>query len=177
MDTIDYYYPLLQGVTATSPTYDSGYLDVNNIPTSALGLSYNAPLVDGQIRQGISDFRHINNAAAVTADVVAHSMGGDIVRTIALGSGFQNNETYGHGPIDKLITIGTPHLGSPLATDLLQDANKCVRQQLAKNGTPSFITVTTSAGPPINGGVGDLQGDGIPPQRVSEPAWERFGTL
>jgi len=161
VDTVDYYYPVLQGdqIQATNPPYDQGYL--NGIPTSALGFSYNAPLVDGGIRQGIADFRHINNAAAVTADVVAHSMGGDIVRTIALGSGFQSNDTYGRGPIDKLITIGTPHLGSPLATDLLQDANKCVRQRLAKKVNPSFITVTTSAGPPINGGVGDLEGDGF----------------
>lgn len=164
---VDYSGPV-QGVTATYPTYDQGTLNLNNIPTSALGLSYNAGTgavnnsrnVDTQIRKSIKDFRQNNNAAAVTADVVAHSMGGDILRTIALKSGFQSNDTYGHGPIDKLITIGTPHLGSPLATNLLQDANKCVRQRLAKKGYPSMITVTTSAGV-INGGVGDLEGDGF----------------
>ncbi len=180
VDTIDYYYPLLK-VNATYPTYDKKYLDITKtlIPTSALGFSYNAPLVDGQIRQGIADFRQINNAAAVTADVVAHSMGGDIVRTIALGSGFKNSVTYGHGPIDKLITIGTPHLGTPLATDLLQDANTCVRERLAKSGNASFITVTTGAGLPVNGAVGDLQGDGFPPPNGSlSPAlgtiWDAF---
>jgi hypothetical protein len=70
VDTIDYKYPLLQNVTATYPTYPSSYLNLNAIPTSALGFNYNAPLVDGQIRQGVADFRQINNAAAVTADVV-----------------------------------------------------------------------------------------------------------
>jgi len=156
---VDYHQPV-QGVTATYPTYDQNTLDVNNIPTSALGFSYNAPLVDTGIREVILAFKRGTNAAAVTADVVAHSMGGDIVRTIALGSAFQSNNTYGHGPIDKLITIGTPHLGTPLATDLLQDANKCVRQRLAKKHNPSFITVTVT-GLPINGGVGDLEGDGF----------------
>lgn len=179
VDTVDYYYPLLK-LTATYPSYNPNYLDINKdlIPTSALGFSHNAPLVDGQIRQGITDFRYINNAAAVTADVIAHSMGGDIVRTIAIGSGFKTNNTYGHGPIDKLITIGTPHLGTPLATDLLQGANTCVREQLAKSGNASFITVTTSAGP-ANGAVGDLQGDGSPPPNGSlSPAlgaiWDAF---
>ncbi len=146
-------------VTATNPTYTSN-LDLNNIPTSALGFNYTFGVVDTQIRKFISDFRHSSNAAAVTADVVAHSMGGDVVRTMALEPWFASNDTYGHGPIDKLITIGTPHLGSPLAVDLLQDANQCVREQLSKDGHPSFLTVTTSAGP-INGAVGDLQGDGF----------------
>jgi pimeloyl-ACP methyl ester carboxylesterase len=154
---LDYYQPLLLGVTATNPTYPL----LPDIPTSALGFSYNAPLVDGQIREDIGVFRRINNAAAVTADVVAHSMGGDIVRTEAGLGGFLNNDTYGHGPINKLITIGTPHLGSPLATDLLQDASWCVRDALAVKKKASLITVTTSAGPPINGAVGDLQGDGF----------------
>jgi len=157
---VDYYWPLLQGVIATDPTYMTD-LDVNNIPTSALGLSYNAGIVDTQILKSISDFKSSNNAAGVTADIVAHSMGGVIVRTIALEPWFgSNDDTYGHGPINKLITIGTPHLGSPLATDLLQGANTCIRENLAKYGNDSFITVTTSAGT-INGGVGDLQGDGI----------------
>lgn len=101
-------------------------------------------------------------------------MGGDIVRTEALLAGFANNDTYGHGPIDKLITIGTPHLGSPLATDLLQDANKCVRQRLAKKVNPSFITVTTSLGPPINGAVGDLQGDGFGDYDTLSPALQQL---
>jgi pimeloyl-ACP methyl ester carboxylesterase len=160
-DSVDYYQPLLQGVTATYPPYSSCPPHCPDIPTSALGFSYTAPLVDGQIREDIALFRRIQNAAAVTADVVAHSMGGDIVRTIALGVGFKDNKTFGHGPINKLITIGTPHLGSPLATDLLQPASWCVRDALALKKKTSLITVTTSGAPPINGAVGDLQGDGF----------------
>jgi hypothetical protein len=166
MRPVDYYYPLLQATT-TYPSYPSWFLNSNAIPTSALGLSYNAGLVYNpgnvavQIRRFISDFRESNNAAAVTADVVAHSMGGIIVRTMALDPFFETDDTYGNGPVDKLITIGTPHLGSPLATDLLQDANLCVRYAMSKFKNSSFVTVTTNAGT-FNGAVGDLQGDGFP---------------
>ena len=153
---LDYYQPLLQGITATIPPSN-----VTTVPGSALGFSYNALPVDEQIRGNTKVFRLINNAAAVTADVVAHSMGGDIVRTDALDPLFASNDSYGNGPIDKLITIGTPHLGSPLAIDLLQSANSCVQQELTTNGSPAFFTVTTSAGQ-INGGVGDLEGYGVP---------------
>ena len=153
---VDYYWPLLN-VTGTDPASN-----VTSIPGSALGFSYNAVQVDQIIRQSILGFGVINNAAAVTADVVAHSMGGDIVRTEALLPGFASNDTYGNGPIDKLITVGTPHLGTPLATDLLQSANSCVQQELTQSGSPAFITVTTSLAGLINGGVDDLQGDGVP---------------
>lgn len=154
------YNVLVPGVTATNPSYSSSIVNLNNIHANALGFAYNAPSVDGQIRQYISDFKHANNIAAVQADVVAHSMGGDVSRTLALASGFKSDDTYGLGPIDKLITIGTPHLGSPLAIDLLQDANACVRRVLALKNNVSFVTVTTG-GVTVNGAVGDLEGDGF----------------
>ena len=50
-------------------------------------------------------------------------MGGDIMRTVASLPTFLSADTYGVGPIDKLITIGTPHLGSPLAIQLLQEGD------------------------------------------------------
>lgn len=55
--------------------------------------------------------------AVVQADVVAHSMGGDIARVMPTVTGFANQTNYGLGPVHKLITIGTPHQGSPLAGD------------------------------------------------------------
>lgn len=148
------------GITATNPAYSSTYVKLNNIHANALGFAFNANLVNTQIRQFISDFKHVNNIAAVQADVVAHSMGGDVSRTMPLAQGFLTDNTYGLGPIDKLITVGTPHFGSPLATDLLQDANACTRRLMALNGNVSFFTVTQS-GAAINGAVGDLQGDGF----------------
>lgn len=156
---VDYFSQFVPGVTGTNPTYSALWLDPTRIRAHSMGFSYNYPSVDTQIRRFISDFKHSNNAASVQADVVAHSMGGDVVRTLAVEPGYANDATYGYGPIDKLITIGTPHLGSPLSTDLLQNENTCVRDLLAFGENPAFLTVTTN-GSVINGAVGDLQGDG-----------------
>lgn len=148
------------GVTASNPSYLSAYVNLNNVHANTLGFAFNAALVDTQIRQFIADFRHANNIAAVQADIVAHSMGGDVSRTLPLQQGFLSDDTYGFGPIDKLITVGTPHLGSPLATGLLQGANACTRRLMALSGNVSFLTVTIG-GTTVNGAVGDLQGDGF----------------
>jgi esterase/lipase superfamily enzyme len=59
-------------------------VNVNNISANALGFSFNAPIVLKQIRQQISEFEQSQAVAAVQADVVAHSMGGDIVRTMVI---------------------------------------------------------------------------------------------
>ena len=159
---VDYYSRLVQGVTSTYPNYS--LLSNRGIRANMMGFNYNYHFVDGKIREFISTFKHINNAAAVQADVVAHSMGGDIVRTMAVEPGYLNDLTYGNGPIHKLITIGTPHLGTPLATDLLPDPilgdpNECVRNILAAKGKRSYGTVTDTSGI-WNGAVADLEGDG-----------------
>jgi triacylglycerol esterase/lipase EstA (alpha/beta hydrolase family) len=52
------------------------------------------------------------SVAAVQADVVAHSMGGDVARTMPTLATFTGQSTYGLGPVHKLITIGTPHRGN-----------------------------------------------------------------
>jgi hypothetical protein len=62
--------------------------------------------------------------------------------------------------VHKLITIGTPHQGSPVAVDLLPsggtDPNSCVRWVLKKAGSVSLQTATVN-GVPVSGAVGDLQ--------------------
>jgi hypothetical protein len=61
-----------------------------------------------------------NGTVARSADVVAHSMGGLVTRYFIDNI---NNVPYsvlfgGPHPIHQLITIGTPHLGTPLASSL-----------------------------------------------------------
>lgn len=97
---------------------------------------------------------------------MTHSMGGLIVRTMptpsAFGDVFYDQTTFGQGLIHKLITIGTPHLGSPLATVLLQDSSRCMRYNFlaAIGGLASFESVTFASGNTVTGAVGDLSGDG-----------------
>ena len=85
-------------------------------------------------------------------------MGGNIVRTLPLQLSFLSDSTFGQGPIHKVITIDTPHLGTPLASDLSGN-NGCVRDMLATQGKITFDTVTLS-GRTVTGAVGDLHGDG-----------------
>jgi pimeloyl-ACP methyl ester carboxylesterase len=147
----------VDGITASLPAYDTSKLA--NVHENALGFAYNSSSVLTQLRNFIVDFCQGENVAAVQADVIGHSMGGDIARTMVLAPSFLSNDSYDRGPIHKLITIGTPHLGTPLATQILDDANSCVRKLLADHGKFSLTAVVLS-GSAVRGAVGDLQGDG-----------------
>jgi hypothetical protein len=68
--------------------------------------------------------------------------------------------TFGAGPINKLITIATPHLGTPVAADLLASNNACVRNVLASDQNYALASITFS-GQTANGAVGDLEGNGF----------------
>lgn len=168
-------YSACVAVGSTTPAFSG--LSCRNQPSqvsgNALGFQFNAPIVLQQISDEISTYASNIDVAAVQADVIAHSMGGNITRYMplldqtSLQAGqppvFLTSNTYGQGPIEKLITIGTPHLGSPIAIDLLPsgqtDLNACVRRRLADNANPSLQTATVS-GTAWPGAVGDLSGDG-----------------
>jgi len=168
---LDYSYLVGNQISTTIPSYSPllGFA-VSGAGANSLGFAYNAyqaPAglsVSSSIQAMVQAFKSGSNplkipVAAVQADIVAHSMGGDITRTLPLQPGFLSDNTLGQGNIHKVITIDTPHLGSPLAIDLLQDGNTCVRNLLAAAGNIAFASVTLS-GQNVNGAVGDLQGDG-----------------
>lgn len=146
----------VSGVTATDPSY----LPTPAVNANALGFAYNAQAVLNAIQKTIADYKSSKNTAVVQADVVAHSMGGDIARTISTLSTFAGSGSYGVGAVHKLITIGTPHIGSPLANDLLPsngvDPNPCVRNLLAAGHLASFQTVTFGTSTVVQGAIGDL---------------------
>jgi pimeloyl-ACP methyl ester carboxylesterase len=154
-------------IKSYKPSYPSWALSsIKNAQANSLGLAYNAPLVLKQLAAFVNQFKSGTNpdgipVAAVQIDIVAHSMGGDITRTFPLIKGFYGNTTFGLGGVHKMITIGTPHWGSPLAPHLLDNNNQCVRGILATSGSPSFTSVIFNNGKTTTGGVGDLQGDGF----------------
>lgn len=168
---VDYSYRVGENITATVPPYSPllGWA-VSGAGANALGFAYNAYQAQGglsvadNIEAVVEAFKSSSNplqiwVAAIQADIVAHSMGGDITRTLPLQKGFLSDNTLGQGNVHKVITIDTPHLGTPLAIDLLQDGNTCVRNLLAVGGNIAFSSVTLS-GQQVNGAVGDLEGDG-----------------
>ncbi len=148
----------ITGITSTVPTFSSSI--ESTIEANSLGFAYNATGVVTQIANFIAAYRTTANIAAVKADIVAHSMGGDITRTSLLLKGFLANNTFGAGPINKLITVATPHLGTPVAADMLTNSNSCVRNTLAGYGDIALQSVTFS-GHTAHGAVVDLIGDGF----------------
>jgi pimeloyl-ACP methyl ester carboxylesterase len=148
--------------SASTPSYPG----LNSVPSNALGFAINAAAVYDDIKTLLSTFRN-KNVAVAQVDIVAHSMGGLITRTLEYNAAYTDRTNYGAGLVHKLITIGTPHLGSPLAWQLLvtsppQETNTCIAQVLTNNDDPVFLQVTLDGvGTTVDGGVGDLQGDGI----------------
>ena len=151
--------PLAGRLSSYSPAYPLPSLLLSKADTNALGLKRNAPEVLTGIVQTIEAFRRRYNAAVSQADVVAHSMGGLVTQQLETLPEFANFKSFGVGNIHKLITIGTPHLGSPLAIQLLQDNNSCVRNLMASQGNVAFSQATVD-GKIWNGAALDLQGDG-----------------
>jgi len=148
----------ITGITNTVTTFSSSIQ--SSIEANSLGFAYNAPGVLTQINNFIAAYRTTNNVAGVRADIVAHSMGGDISRTMFLLKNFLANKTFAAGPINKLITVATPHLGTPVAADMLSNSNTCVGNTLAGYGDIALQSVTFS-GKTAHGAVFDLEGDGF----------------
>ena len=150
-------------LSGTNPTYNPPILLTGG---DALGFLLNSLAVEYYVSDGLNLFRKNNHAAVTQVDVIAHSMGGVITRTLEDLPDYASKTSFNAGTIHKLITIGTPHLGSPLAIDLLTSdppgaSNACLRAILAKNGKYAFESVTLDqpGDAQIPGGVGDLQGD------------------
>jgi pimeloyl-ACP methyl ester carboxylesterase len=155
---VDYNHPV--HIMSSTPSYSPSTLA--KAGTSALGFDFNWSDVLQQIQSFIADdFKSGMNPlgipiAAVQADIVAHSMGGDIARYLRLKSGYLDDANYDASPIHKLITIGTPHLGTPLASQLLDPANSCVANLFAAQNLLTFNSVAV-ANQLFDGAVFDLE--------------------
>ena len=153
VSVLSYNYPL-PPTTSTTPSYSASTL--SKATTASLGYRFNAATVFQQALDAIDGFKNANSVAAVQADVVAHSMGGLVTRTLpSFGSTYYSGNTFGAGFVHKLITIDSPHLGSPLANNLLLSSNSCVRSLFALKGMLSVQSLTIGT-VPISGAVGDL---------------------
>ena len=142
-------------VTNTLPAYDAGTLGTAHL--NDLGLATTAPQVLRRIRDSIDEFRDQRQAAAAQADIIGHSMGGLVARAAVNLPGFPDAYSFSKGAIHKLVTVGTPHLGSPLAYQLLLRSNQCTRGVLADHGRLAFQTAGY-LGQTVTGAVGDLEG-------------------
>jgi pimeloyl-ACP methyl ester carboxylesterase len=64
-----------------------------------------------------------NGIECSRVDVVAHSMGGLMAKQFALSRYYKDERSYSNGIIRRLITLGTPHLGSGFASYLRKDTS------------------------------------------------------
>lgn len=64
----------------------------------------------------LKEYRNERRTACTRVDVIGHSMGGIVSRFFAQWKSYSSPRNFGKGYIRRLITIGTPHCGSPLAT-------------------------------------------------------------
>ncbi|MBL7796220.1 MAG: PKD domain-containing protein [Saprospiraceae bacterium] len=96
----------------------------------------------------IHELRDIYGYASNRLDYIGHSMGGSVLRQVLTGymadykaSNRVNYKNYNRGYVNKAITIGTPHHGSPLADMVVRYANKlagwvAIRLANTKNHSP-----------------------------------------
>ena len=156
-------------ITSFFPIYDpNAFMEFaleqavsHSAKANSLGFAYNAPTVLNQIGAAISSFQNGGNplglsVAAIQADLVVHSMGGDISRYLPLLPNFYTGQNFGQGPVHKVVTIDTPHLGSPLAYDMLQSNNLCLAELFTLAGHATFSAVDMGPATVISGAIGDL---------------------
>jgi pimeloyl-ACP methyl ester carboxylesterase len=135
---------------------------------SHLGFSFNALPVGDDIIKSILTFRQGSNplnmpVAAAMSDVVAHSMGGLVARYWStLRGSFISPLNYNQGYIHKLITLGTPHYGTPQAILSVLPETACSRNLAAVVGSMFFSSALLSDNKaPVPGAAGEMSADGI----------------
>jgi pimeloyl-ACP methyl ester carboxylesterase len=102
--------------------------------------------VEDAIDRAVETYRS-KGIALTQVDVVGHSMGGLMTRAAIQQPDYKRPSNFNKGSIRRLITIGTPHLGTPLARFLLADTNS----------TLLGIAETHGLGPTGEGAVADLR--------------------
>ena len=156
-------------VSSMTPSY---IVSPSTVRGSTLGYKFGATTILPAIQNIVTAYKSLalivagapdgGSIAAVQVDVVAHSMGGDVTRTLPGIPGYADQKTYYHGYVHKLITLDTPHQGTPLAPQLLlqtnTQSNGCVRNTLGLfDNRYAFLSVTSKTAGTVSGAVGDLQ--------------------
>ena len=94
--------------------------------TNHLGLDQNSKVVERRVKEALGQFRQETSNAASQVDVVAHSMGRVLARLYIQSDLFKRPENYLEGDIYRLITLNTPHGGTPIADLLRYLAENCL---------------------------------------------------
>ncbi len=101
-------------------------------PTATLPLR--STLISGVINDLCTGLNVNHSLACTRADLVGHSMGGLVSRKFVKDNKhYKNQRNFNQGSVRRLITLGTPHLGSGLASLLMADDSQfnenCIRKE------------------------------------------------
>jgi pimeloyl-ACP methyl ester carboxylesterase len=100
---------------------------------------------------------------AARVDVVAHSMGGLVSRSLTTASGYSSVHTRNLGAIHQIVTLDTPEIGSQLATFLIAHENdtpisdQFIWSEICGRVTDTVAQCFAYLGDPIGGAVQSLQ--------------------
>jgi pimeloyl-ACP methyl ester carboxylesterase len=129
--------------------------------TNAHSFATNSVLYKAWIDTALEMLRQ-DRLAAVQVDVVAHSMGGVLARSYASTStsadgrsGYRRSANYNEGDFNRIITVNSPHSGSPFANVLVALGSSWVGP-VAKPALAGLL------GPIDLGAVADLREEGCP---------------
>jgi pimeloyl-ACP methyl ester carboxylesterase len=126
-------YDLLRRLSLALPNYAFGLFGASDT-FSPLSKPVSVGIVELAINDGALAAERAAGFAASAVDAVGHSMGGLQVRSLAAGGGRLNYvraDNYFAGSIHKLVTIGTPHFGAPIARELMK--NRCASSALLQS--------------------------------------------
>ena len=98
-----------------------------------------SPFIFKKIEKIIQDFRE-KGIASTRADIIGHSMGGMMARSYILRhEKYKNFKNFEQGSVRRLVTLGTPHIGSGLGNLLWYDEDdigNCIREEKAQLWDP-----------------------------------------
>ena len=101
------------------------------------------------VREAVTRMRN-EGIAATQVDVVGHSMGGIIGRVYVNTQNYERSNNFNEGDFNKLITVDTPHTGSPLPS-LIQSI-----RNLPLVGGPFESAMASSGRNVTDGAIEDL---------------------
>lgn len=124
--------------------------------TNAAHFHDNAGLLLDDLNSELQAIR-TNRVAIARVDLVCHSMGGVIARTMVSDLPGYYANTFGKGLIRRLVTLGTPHEGSPWANLLWTGHNTRIIGSLLDRFFRSMGSHIHFCGPIDEGAIEDLQ--------------------
>jgi len=111
------------GISATAVDYSA--TNMNTFASNQIVLLTNP----GGIQEVLDAYRDSSNSvgtAITKVDVVGHSMGGILTRELGMWPHYANLDNFYSGYVHRLITIGTPHLGSKASNYIVNFATGSV---------------------------------------------------